>query len=47
VSQQEVVGDIFGTQTSGKLKGLRSQSRAEFGGTTGITSGSLGRKKQA
>jgi len=46
LSQQEIVSDVFGTQATNKLKGLRSQSRAEFGGTTGITSGSLGRKKQ-
>jgi len=47
VSQQEVVGDVFGTQSSGRLKSLRSQARAEFGGSSGITTGSLGRKRQA
>lgn len=46
VSQQEVVSDVFGTQESAKLKQLRSQARAQFGGQTGIVTGSLGRKKQ-
>ena len=46
VSQQEVVGDVFGTQDSAKLKNLRSQSRAQFGGQSGVTTGSLSRKKQ-
>jgi hypothetical protein len=46
VSQEEIVGDVFGTQTSAKLKSLRSQARSQFAGQTGIVSGSLGRKKQ-
>lgn len=31
---------------SGEAKRLRSQARAQFGGSSGITTGSLGRKKQ-
>lgn len=46
VSQEEMVAETFGTKESAKIKQLRSQARAQFGGQTGIVTGSLGRKKQ-
>lgn len=46
VTQQEIVGDVFGTQDSTKLKQLRSQARSQFAGQSGITTGSLGKKRQ-
>lgn len=46
VSQQEIVGETFGTKESAKVKQLRSQARSQFGGQTGIVTGSLSRKKQ-
>lgn len=46
VSQEEMVAEAFGTKESAKIKQLRSQARAQFGGQTGIVTGSLGRKKQ-
>lgn len=45
VAQKELQQEAFGLQTSGKVKALRSQARAEFGGETGIKTGSLGRRK--
>lgn len=45
LAEQEKQG-ILGVESQ-RVKGLASQARAEFGGTTGITTGSLGRKKQA
>lgn len=46
VSQEEMVAEAFGTKESAKIKQLRSQARSQFGGQTGIVTGSLGRKKQ-
>jgi hypothetical protein len=46
-TQQELEAEALGTGVETKeAKRLRSQARAQFGGTTGITTGSLGRKKQ-
>lgn len=46
-TQAELESEALGTGTeSASAKRLRSQSRAQFGGQTGIVSGSLGRKKQ-
>lgn len=42
LEQEQLVGDA---QAAQKLKGLRSQARAEFAGQTGIQTGSLSRKK--
>ena len=44
--QKELEQENLLGQTSKRTKRLASQSRAEFGGQSGITSGSLGRKKQ-
>lgn len=45
VSQQELEQEAFGVKESAAAKGLRSQARAQFGGTSGITTGSLKRNK--
>lgn len=45
VAQKELEQEVFGIQPSQKVKSLRSQARAEFGGQTGIVTGSLGRSK--
>jgi len=44
--QQELEQENLLGQTSKRTKRLASQARAQFGGTSGITSGSLGKKKQ-
>jgi hypothetical protein len=44
--QKELEQENLLGQTSKRTKRLASQSRAQFGGQSGITSGSLGRKKQ-
>jgi acetyl-CoA acetyltransferase len=44
--QKELESENLLGQTSKRTKRLASQSRAQFGGQSGITSGSLGRKKQ-
>jgi hypothetical protein len=46
-TQSELEAEALGTGTeSASAKRLRSQARAQFGGQTGITTGSLSRKKQ-
>jgi len=46
-TQAELEAEAVGTGTeTSSAKRLRSQSRAEFGGQSGIRTGSLGRKKQ-
>ena len=44
--QQELEQENLLGQTSKRTKSLASQARANFGGQSGVTSGSLGRKKQ-
>lgn len=44
--QTELEKEALLGQTSKRAKGLRSQARAEFGGQSGIVTGSLSRKKQ-
>lgn len=44
--QKELESENLLGQTSKRTKRLASQSRAQFSGQSGITSGSLGRKKQ-
>jgi hypothetical protein len=44
--QTELESEALLGQTSKTRKRLESQARAQFGGQSGITSGSLGRKKQ-
>ncbi len=45
-TQQELEAEALGTGVeSASAKRLRSQSRAQFGGASGITTGSLGRKR--
>jgi hypothetical protein len=44
--QTELEKEALLGQTSKTRKRLESQARAQFGGTSGITTGSLGRKKQ-
>lgn len=44
--QKELEQENLLGQTSKRTKRLASQSRAQFGGQSGITAGSLGRKKQ-
>ncbi len=46
VQQQELEQEAFGIRPSETAKALRSQARAQFSGQSGITTGSLGRKKQ-
>lgn len=46
VTQRELEQETFGIAPSETARGLRSQARAEFGGQSGITTGSLSRKKQ-
>jgi len=43
--QQLEAEALIGTESK-TAKQLRSQARAQFGGQTGITTGSLGRKRQ-
>lgn len=43
VAQAELEQEAFGVKESAAAKGLRSQARAQFGGTSGITTGSLRR----
>lgn len=45
IGQQELEQEAFGIKESATAKGLRSQARAQFGGQTGIVTGSLGRGK--
>jgi len=46
-TQAELEAEALGTGgESASAKRLRSQTRAQFGGSSGITTGSLGRKKQ-
>jgi hypothetical protein len=45
-TQAELESEALTGAESASAKRLRSQARAQFGGTTGITTGSLGRKKQ-
>jgi hypothetical protein len=46
-AQQELEAEALGTSgESASAKRLRSQARAQFGGQSGITTGSLSRKKQ-
>jgi len=46
-TQTELEAEALGTGTeSAAARRLRSQARAQFGGSSGITTGSLGRKKQ-
>ena len=46
-TQAELEAEALGTSgESASAKRLRSQARAQFGGQSGITTGSLGRKKQ-
>jgi hypothetical protein len=44
--QTELEKEALLGQTSKTRKRLESQARAQFGGQSGITTGSLGRKKQ-
>jgi hypothetical protein len=44
--QTELEQEVLLGQTSKTRKRLESQARAQFGGTSGISTGSLGRKKQ-
>jgi hypothetical protein len=44
--QTELESEALLGQTSKTRKRLESQARAQFGGSSGITTGSLGRKKQ-
>lgn len=44
--QTELEKEALLGQTSKRSKALASQARAQFGGTSGITTGSLGRKRQ-
>jgi hypothetical protein len=44
--QTELEKEALLGQTSKRTKALASQARAEFGGSSGITTGSLGRKRQ-
>ena len=44
--QTELEKEALLGQTSKRSKALASQARAQFGGSSGITTGSLGRKKQ-
>jgi uncharacterized protein (DUF433 family) len=46
IQQQELEREAFGIAPSETARGLRSQARAEFGGQSGIVTGSLSRKKQ-
>lgn len=43
ITQAELEQEAFGVKESAAAKGLRSQARAQFGGTSGITTGSLRR----
>jgi hypothetical protein len=45
-TQMELEAEALTGAESASAKRLRSQARAQFGGQTGITTGSLGRKKQ-
>ena len=45
--QTELEKEALLGQTSQRTKRLQSQARAQFGGQSGIVTGSLGRKKQA
>jgi hypothetical protein len=45
-TQKELEAEALTGTESASAKRLRSQARAQFGGQTGITTGSLGRKKQ-
>lgn len=45
IGQAELEQEAFGVKESAAAKGLRSQARAQFGGQTGIVTGSLGRSK--
>lgn len=45
VKQAELEQEAFGVKESAAARGLRSQARAQFGGTSGITTGSLSRSK--
>lgn len=45
VTQAELEQEAFGVKESAAARGLRSQARAQFGGTSGITTGSLSRSK--
>lgn len=47
VQQEELQREAFGIAPSQTARGLRSQARAEFGGSSGIVTGSLAKKKQA
>jgi len=47
-TQKELEAEALGTGAeSASARRLRSQARAQFGGSSGITTGSLGRKRQA
>lgn len=46
-TQAELEAEALTGAESASAKRLRSQARAQFGGSSGITTGSLGRKKQA
>ena len=45
IAQQELEQEALGIKQSATAAGLRSQARAQFGGTSGITTGSLSKKK--
>ena len=45
ITQMELEQEAFGVKESAAARGLRSQARAQFGGTSGIVTGSLGRSK--
>lgn len=45
VAQAELEQEAFGVKESAAARGLRSQARAQFGGQSGITTGSLSRSK--
>jgi len=45
-TQAELEQEALNLGESDSAKRLRSQARAQFAGQTGITTGSLGRKKQ-
>lgn len=46
IAQAELEQEALGVKQSTTAAGLRSQARAQFGGQTGIVTGSLSRKKQ-
>jgi hypothetical protein len=45
IAQQELEQEALGIKQSETAAGLRSQARAQFGGTSGIVTGSLSKKK--